>query len=160
MGLAEHLSGKNVCVDSAPLIYFVEQHPNLSAGGPSVFAIEAGNILGLTSTITLSEVLVHPLRTNNLALAEKYREILLFSEHFMTFEILYDISEKAAHLRAQYAIRTPDALQIAGALFYGADCFLTNDTNLKKVSDILIVIVDDFLLRGRKEIDHDCPTTA
>jgi predicted nucleic acid-binding protein len=112
---------------------------------PLFAAIDTGNILGLTSTITLSEVLVHPLRTNNIALAVKYREILLFSEHFMTFEILHDISEKAAHLRAKYAIRTPDALQIAGALFYGADCFLTNDTNLKKVSDIPILIIDDFL---------------
>ena len=46
---------------------------------------------------------------------------------------------------AKYAIRTPDAIQIAVGIIYGADTFLTNDAGLKKVKDIKVVILEDFL---------------
>ena len=128
------------------MIYFVEQHPTyLKVVRPVFGAIETGDIEAMTSTITLLEVLVHPFRMKNIPLAEKYREILLDSDHFTTFGIFHDISENAARLRAHYAIPTPDALQIAGALFHGATTFVTNDADLKKVKDIDILVIDDFI---------------
>jgi predicted nucleic acid-binding protein len=99
----------------------------------------------ITSTITLLEVLVQPFRTNNVSLAERYREILLYSENFTTFEIFHEISENASRLRANYSLKTPDALQLAGALFYGAQAFLTNDRDLKKVSELKVLVLDDFI---------------
>ena len=75
--------------------------------------ISSGNIEAITLTLTLLEVLVHPLRNGNEDLAEKYREILLSSEGLTTFEIFHEVSELAARLRAKYSIRTPDAIQIA-----------------------------------------------
>jgi len=42
-------------------------------------------------------------------------------------------------------IRIPDAIQIAVGIIYGADAFLTNDSGLKKVKDIRVVILEDFL---------------
>ena len=146
MGLIEQLKGSWVCIDTAPIIYFVEKHEKYLNVVKPVFAeVEAGDIEAITSTITLLEVLVQPLRTNNAAPAEKYREILLYSGHLTTVEIFHEISENAAKLRAKYAIRTPDALQIAAGLFYGAEKFLTNDAGLKKVQELQVVVVDDFL---------------
>ena len=146
MGLVEQLKGSKVGIDTAPLIYFVEKHPiYLNVVRPVFKAIEVGNIEAMTSTITLLEVLVHLLRTNNLALAKKYKDILLSSEHFTTVEILHDISERSAQLRATYGIKTPDALQIACALFYGAETFITNDADLRKVTDIEMLVVNDFI---------------
>jgi predicted nucleic acid-binding protein len=55
------------------------------------------------------------------------------------------MSERASRLRAQYSIKTPDAIQIAGALVCGADKFLTNDADLKRVTEIDILVVDDFI---------------
>jgi predicted nucleic acid-binding protein len=91
------------------------------------------------------EVLVIPLRTNNKELAERYRDILLYSEGLTTYEISHEISEKASKLRAEYSIRTPDAIQIAIGLMYGADVFLTNDSELKKVKDIKTLTLDNIL---------------
>lgn len=146
MGLIEQLTGSRVCIDTAPLIYFVEQHHTyLSVVKPVFASIDAGEIEAITSTITLLEVLVQPFRTNNQALIEKYRDILLFSENFTTFEILHEIAEEASKLRAKYALKTPDALQIAGGLFYGAQKFLTNDADLKKVQEIQIIVIADFI---------------
>ncbi len=48
-------------------------------------------------------------------------------------------------LRAQYGIKTPDALQFAGALFHGATKFVTNDADLKKVIEIDVLVIDDFI---------------
>ena len=89
--------------------------------------------------------MVHPLRTGNKSLAEKYREILLYSEGLTTFQILNDISEKAAEIRAKYSIKTPDAIQIATATIHGANSFLTNDPVLQKIDSLQVLVLDDVM---------------
>ena len=148
MGLVDEIRGQKICIDTAPVIYFIEENPKYRNVIRPVFVeIDLGNIEAITSTITLLEVLVHPLRVGNETLAGKYREILLFSEGLTTIEILHEISEIASRLRAKYSIRTPDAIQIAVGIRYGASKFLTNDPNLKKVSDIEVLVLDDYLTK-------------
>jgi predicted nucleic acid-binding protein len=146
MGLVDELRGSRICIDTAPFIYFIEKDPKYLGIVRPIFAeIDAGKIDALTSTITLLEVLVLPFKTKNESLAEKYRDILLYAEGLTTFEIFHEVSELSAKLRAKYSIRTPDAIQIAVGIIYGADAFLTNDSSLKKVKDIRVVILEDFL---------------
>lgn len=148
MGLVDEVRGQRICIDTAPMIYFIEEHGKYREIIRPVFVeIDSGNIEAITSTITLLEVLVHPLRTGNGALAEKYREILLSSESLTTFEIFHEVSEVAARLRAKYSMKTPDAIQIAVGTLYGATKFLTNDPDLKRVSEIKILVLDDYLPR-------------
>lgn len=52
-------------------------------------------------------------------------------------------------MRAKYSIRTPDAIQIAVGIIYGATKFLTNDPDLKKISEIEVLVLDDFSERER-----------
>ena len=145
MGLDNKLKGKRVCIDTAPIIYFIEKHPKYIDLLHPVFAeIDAGNIDAITSTVTLLEVLVLPLRNNDKKLAQKYREVLLYSEGFTTYEMFHEVSELSAELRAKYNIKTPDAIQIATGILYGASAFLTNDPALEKVSEIKVVVLDDF----------------
>lgn len=146
MGLVDELQGVRVCMDTAPIIYFIEKNPKyLGVLKPVFLEIDTGRIKAITSTITLLEVLVHPFRTKNVILAEKYRDILLYSGGLTTFEIFHEVSEMSSKLRAKYSIRTPDAIQIAVGLLYRASKFLTNDSVLKKVSDIDVLVLDDFL---------------
>jgi hypothetical protein len=64
------LHGTIVGLDSAPLIYFVELHPlYLPLVDPFFEAMEFGDIQLVTSTLTLTEVLVHPYKYNNRSLA-------------------------------------------------------------------------------------------
>jgi len=78
LGLVDEIRGQRICIDTAPIIYFIEQHVKYRNIIRPVFAeIAAGNIEAITSTITLLEVLVHPLRTGDETLAERYRDILL-----------------------------------------------------------------------------------
>ena len=144
MGLVERLTGQRVCIDTAPFIYYIERKEKYSAFlNPLFDEIAAGNIDAFTSAITLIEVLVHPFRTGNTALAEKYRDILLNAEGLTTFGIHHEISFEAARLRASYAIKTPDAIQIATGKVYGADTFVTNDAGLRKIPEINVLLLDD-----------------
>jgi len=146
LGLVDQLRGLRVFIDTAPIIYFIEKHKRYVNMVRPVFSeIDAGKIEAITSTITLLEVLVHPFKTKNETLAETYREILLNSENLITFEILHEVSELSSRMRAEYSIKTPDAIQIAVGVLYGADKFLTNDPVLKKVTDIEVLALDDFL---------------
>jgi len=146
LGLVDGLRGLRVCIDTAPIIYFIEKNPRyLNVVRPVFAEIDAGRIEAITSTITLLEVLVQPIKANNRSLAEQYREVLLYSEGLTTFEILHEVSEMSSELRAKYSIKTPDAIQVAVSILYGAKKFITNDPALKKVSDIDVLVLDDFL---------------
>lgn len=84
--------------------------------------MEKGDFTVVTSTVTLLEVLVQPLRSNNTALASEYQDILLNSK-LITVEVSSAIAEHAARLGAAHNIRTPDAIQIRAALNAGATYF-------------------------------------
>jgi predicted nucleic acid-binding protein len=76
------LLGHTVGLDTAPLIYFIERNPlYLPLVRPFFEAVECGDIEIVTSTITLTEVLIHPLRQGDTALARRYYRILLNASH-------------------------------------------------------------------------------
>ncbi|HXG85615.1 MAG TPA: PIN domain-containing protein [Pyrinomonadaceae bacterium] len=136
-----------VAFDTAPIIYFVEANPTYDALVTTIFeSIENGKIIGITSVISLCEVLVHPIRNQNQNLKSRYRDILQNSPNFFTKSINAAIAERAAELRAKYNLRTPDALQISTAPENGCDAFLCNDKNLKKVAEIKVLILDEITL--------------
>ncbi len=141
---------KNVSLlafDTAPIIYFVEANPTYDAIVTAIFRkIDDAEITGVTSVISLCEVLVHPIRNQNYTLKQRYFDILQNSPNFFTKFINASIAERAAGLRAKYNLRTPDALQVATALENGCDAFLCNDNGLRRVTDLQILILEDLEL--------------
>jgi predicted nucleic acid-binding protein len=106
-------------------------------------ANDKGEFLFITSSITLLEVLVKPIRDGQSKIVEQYKKILNNASGMEIFEISNAIAIKAAELRAKYNLRTPDALQIATAIENNADYFLTNDMRLKPVKEINSVTLSD-----------------
>ena len=146
MAWVEALQGQIVALDTAPLIYYIEDHPKYAdAVGHFFDSLASGDFQSLTSVITLLEVLVHPLRNNNPTLAAQYREILLHTEGLSIDPLGQDIAEEAARLRAIHGIRTPDAIQLATAAKGSASFILTNDSNLPAVSGIQVLVLDHLL---------------
>lgn len=136
-----------IAFDTAPIIYFVEANPKYDALVTTIFErVENGEITGITSVISLCEVLIHPLRSQNLNLKQRYFDILENSLNFFTKSINLTTAETAADLRARYNLRTPDALQIAAALENGCEAFLCNDKDLKRVTELKILILDELEL--------------
>jgi predicted nucleic acid-binding protein len=133
--------------DTAPIIYFVEAHPRYDPLVINVFQrIADGAIAGVTSVITLTEVLIQPLRQSNAVLQQEYRELLLHSANFQMLSITPEIAERGAELRARHSLRTPDALQVATGLVAGCEAFLTNDRGLQRVTELRVLVLDDLKL--------------
>jgi predicted nucleic acid-binding protein len=146
MELNRLLRGKTVFLDTAPLIYYIEMNNRYhDLVKPVIALIDSQQVKGITSTISLLEVLVQPLREGNRKLADKYKAILLSSNGLETCEISHAISERAALIRANYRFRTPDAIQLAAAIVNKADYFLTNDAALKQVKEMKVILLEDFL---------------
>lgn len=131
-------------LDTAPIIYFIEANPSLDQVVTGIFArIAKGECVGITSVITLTEVLTMPMRSGNKTLQSQYTELLRGSANFTTLPISFSIAEKAAELRARHHLRTPDAIQIATAMEAGCQAFLTNDLKVKRVEEIKIIVLSE-----------------
>jgi predicted nucleic acid-binding protein len=140
----QDFASKTVFLDSAPLIYFIEGHSAYQPILSDLFDFnDKGGFFFVTSSVTLLEVLVKPLREGQNAIAEQYRNILTTAAGIELFDITTAIAEQAAQLRARYNIKTPDAIQIATSIEIGADYFLTNDNRLKAVSEITVVALGE-----------------
>lgn len=131
MEWVDALRGSIVGLDTAPLIYFIEENPLYLSPLRAFFdAADQGHFRIVTSILTLTEVLIHPLRQGNSPLANEYRRILLRANNVETLPVSALIAEEAARLRAKHNLRTPDSIQIATAVTAGATSFLTNDIRL------------------------------
>lgn len=140
MGLIERLIGRTTFIDTAPLIYFIEGHSDYQDELHAIFkSCDLGQIHFQTSTLTLLEVLVHPIRQNRVDLVHKYEQILTSSPNIDIFDIDIQISKEAAQLRAKYNLKTPDSIQLATGIVKNASLFLTNDSDLKRVSEIEVL---------------------
>jgi len=146
MQLDKALSGiKKIGMDTSIVIYFMESNPLYDSLVSSVFQrISNGSLSGITSVVTLIEVLIHPIRQGNTKLQKQYRDLLLSSSNFSTIAVDTNIVDIAAQIRSYHNIRIPDAIQIATAKATECDVFLTNDINLKRIEDLCVLVLDDF----------------
>lgn len=152
MAWIDVLKGKVVGLDTAPLIYFIEDNPNYTRiVDPFFEALERREFRVVTSTITLLEVLVNPMKQHDVETATKYRDILLKTRDLSLVALTASIAQEAARLRAVYKLHTADAIEIATALDAKAALFLTNDKRLAIVSDLEIVVLDSL----KEKIDSD-----
>ena len=146
MGWVDSLKGKLVCIDTAPLIYYIEEHAGyIDTISPFFEALKRRELRVVTSTITLMEVLVAPLKHNELDLVAKYRAVFSNVRDLSVITITQSLAEKAAVVRARATcnLHGPDAIQIATALHSKADFFLTNDRKLASITDVNVLLLDD-----------------
>jgi predicted nucleic acid-binding protein len=146
MGLIQKLTNKIVFLDTAPLIYYIEENQQYLPLLDKLFVANSkSKFLFKTSMVTLIEILVHPMRQIEHLLVEQYQNILCNSPTIDILEINIEISKKAAGLRARYGLKTPDAIQLASALVASVDYFLTNDFRSKAVSEINVLVLDEYI---------------
>ena len=148
MGLLTDIGHGPVALDASIFIYFIEEHPRFMPVVEPVFSsIAEGSLAAVTSSLTLLEVLVHPLRANLPALADEYEQILTHSAGVELIPLDQRLLRVAAHLRAATRLKTPDAIHLASALKAGCTAFLTNDDRIPAGLGIRILRARDYLDR-------------
>ncbi len=85
----------------------------------------------LTSTLTLGEVLVKPLASNDESLADRY-EKLLSTPGVSIIPFDRGGARIYARLRQDRGLKPPDAIQLACAASVRCDLFVTNDDRLSR----------------------------
>ena len=130
--------------DTMVFAYHLQRHPRYVAATRRVLsAWEAGSHRGVASVLSLSEILVKPLRdADHIAVAD-YRRLLTRFPGLRLLEVSQGIAEAAARIRAAHGLALPDAVLIATAIAGGATGFLTNDPAFKRVPDIEVLLLDE-----------------
>jgi predicted nucleic acid-binding protein len=70
---------------------------------------------------------------------------LFDSQGFTILQVDSNIAEIAAQLRANYNLRTPDAIQMATAINAGASFFLTNDARLRSLPALTVLVLNQLI---------------
>ena len=145
MKLVEQLeSARQIFLDTAPVIYFVEKNPDYLEKSQAVFSrLDEGKFTAVVSPITLSECLVVPYRLEKAEVAQVFTDLLVNSESVLFYPIDEVTADKAADLRARYNLTLTDSFQLAVAIQAECDAFLTNDTDLKRVTEIPIIVLSE-----------------
>ena len=121
-----NLRGRRVYMDANGAIYAVEEpveFPNLRMG--FLEPLDAGDLVVVTSELTLLETLVKPRRLLDTVLERTYRE-LLTKTSVVVRPIDAAVLERAIDLRL-LGLKTPDAIHVATGMLEGCDLFLTRD---------------------------------
>lgn len=146
MNIIDGLEGvTRLFLDTAPVIYFVEQHPQYFAVVREVFEqFRDGSLIAVASPVTLAECLVRPYSLGQTELQQYFIELITDNDTIEYVPITdQSIALKAAQIRARYNIQLPDAFQIAVALAAKCEAFLTNDAILKRVTELRVLVLDD-----------------
>ena len=75
-------------------------------------------------------------------LAERYFQILLHARHLRTVALSPAIAAEAARVRADFQMKTPDAIQLATAKESGATSFVTNDGELASIPGLRVIVLE------------------
>ena len=147
MGRVRSELGAKVCLDTNIVIYAVEGFATLATQIQALLsAMDDAEISAVTSELTLAEVLIKPLRDQNQAGLDAYRQFLTSTTVFQSVPISKDILEEAARICATTKLKLPDAIHLATATLNNCDSFLTNDQVFKSITTANIKLLSEISL--------------
>ncbi len=137
-------SVRTLGLDTSAFIYHLEAHPVYAPRLLPIFRqIERGRCQAVTSTLTFLEVLVQPYKTRDDEKRSALAALLASFPGVTWIALDLTVADRAASFRARYNLRAPDAIQLATALHAGADVFLTNDRDLRRVEEVPVLLIDE-----------------
>ena len=140
---------RRIGLDTSVFNYAVEENTKYVAlVRPILKWVEGSRGLAVTSTITMLELLVQPYRLADIDRVNRFYALLTTYPHLEWIEPSLQIADRAARLRADHNLRTPDALQAATALERDATGFVSNDPAFKRVEGIEVIVLEDLAAMG------------
>lgn len=129
----ELTSATHVVLDTSACIYYLDCPPTDSRCAvllPVVRSAEKGELDLLVSTVTVAELLAGPLRCGDRKAEASVR--LFLDLLCRVVPVDRAVAERAAALRADHGLRTPDALICATALLMGPAVVVGSDERWKR----------------------------
>ncbi len=139
--MVERLAGARVYIDTNVFICAVEGHSAFSSQARAILDyIAAGSATGYASELTLAELLVMPLRTNNHQLVRNYEALF---DGFTVLEVVAltrPVLRQAAEIRAASGQKLPDCIQVAAAQAAGCAFIVSEDRRLRCPGATLVLL--------------------
>jgi predicted nucleic acid-binding protein len=135
-----------VALDTSVFVYHSQNHPRYVPFTDSLFSwLEKPDSGAITSNVTLTEVLVQPIRAKDEKLVGEFFALLTKYPNLVWVPVSVQIAALAARYRADYGLRTPDALQGATCVYSQVPALITNDLVFKRIPELEILVLDDLL---------------
>jgi predicted nucleic acid-binding protein len=134
-----------VLLDTMVFSYHLADHPRYAPLTAAILdAIESGEIAGLTTAVTLAEVLTLPAQAGDLQAMQDYELFLTSFPNLRLVPLDVDLARETALVRGSTGLRIPDAVQVAAARVQGADAIITNDHRwVGRVTAPRVLLLDD-----------------
>jgi predicted nucleic acid-binding protein len=145
MGSLELPRSGRIYLDTAAIIYGIEEPTRWSVLKPLWQLAIEGTITVVVSELALLEVLTGPMKHQNSALIASY-EKLFESPQLQVRPIDRIVLRAAAELRASIpALRTPDAIHAATASLENCVRFITNDKGFRRLPQLSVLLLDELI---------------
>lgn len=110
-------------------------------------AIEDEEIVGVTSELTLAEVLVKPIEEGDDDMVRRYKEIVTQSPELDVLPVDREILIEAAVMRTmRKSLKLPDAIHVASARRAGCAHIISDDRRLPFAPGIEVVLLGPYAL--------------
>jgi predicted nucleic acid-binding protein len=135
-----------MAVDTNPFLYWLEENPTYFDVSKRIFElVEERKAKLVTSTLTLTEASVLPYRMKDWRRVYRIHAVLDTYPHREWLPPTVAIARRAAIIRAEFNLRTPDAIHAATALISGATALITNDHMFRRIPGLEVVLLDEML---------------
>jgi predicted nucleic acid-binding protein len=136
-------SHSRIAVDTNIFICHLEENPRYVVLTDLIFKwLSRKGSSGVSSTVTMTELLVQPLRRGDWAGAEVFYNLLSAYPNLRWVPPDLEVARLAAQYRAQYRLKTIDALIAATAVHASATGLITNDAALSRVEGLDVLVLE------------------
>lgn len=137
---------RSIALDASVFIYQLQANPKYLPVTRIVFSwLELTGSSGVTSTLTMTELLVLPYREGDTRLVDDFNGLLSTYPNLDWIPPSLEIADLAARIRANHGLKMPDALLAATAIEAKATALVTNDRVFERVNGFETVILDRLL---------------
>lgn len=110
-------------------------------------AIERGEFVGMTSELTLAEILVRPILDGDENLVSRYKQVITSGEGLDVVSVNREILIEAAVLRTmRRSLKLPDAIHVASARLGGCRHIVSDDRRLPFAPGVDLVQLGPYAL--------------
>ena len=137
---------QKIALDTSVFIYQVESNLRYIEFIRPIFSwIEQPGHSAVTSTITMTELLVQPYQNREQQRVDEFYSVLATYPNLEWIAPDLNIADLAAQFRAEYRMRTPDAVQAATAARSQATGLVSNDPIFRRVDAFETLLLDSLV---------------
>ena len=123
--------GQRVYLDSNLYIYVFEGVETYRTRMVELLSvIDSRDIVVIASELLFTEILPRPVKEGRQDLVERYLDLVRNTPRIHLVSVDRPVILRSVHLRAEFGLRSIDALHLATALVHGCETFITNDRRL------------------------------